>query len=751
MKSLSSNPYHLPNRLKILHVYPRLICGGVERVIEDIIRFSDPQRFKFDILTQEEGDNEALFEELGARILRLPYSGNDKDYRRRLRRILQEGEYTAVHCHSHREMSQVNLEAASLGIPVRIAHSHNAHQDIRGLRRLLRVLKFRRHARGATDLVGCSREALDWMFPMGGARRKIIHNGISSERFRFDSKARKEIREEFGIDESTRIILNIGRASEQKNQLHILRMAEADRNSDRLYVIIGQGPLLPSLKKKAEGLGLTNVRFLGERRDAEKWLSAADAFLFPSVFEGVGLAAMEAQAAGLGVVAGEIVPDEACMDTRLFRRIHGWSISDWLSALEDSLKDIITRDRRIEIPQESDSATTARRFCELYSPAEMIFCHPQEPAGISGGDRYNLKFVKAASKVLDSGVGTLVIDRSSGKTGGKLLLPWKTLKNIRRISRDYRRKNLKSPAWIFNTSKCLYLLPSLFYLRAHRATAIGITHHPLYIQMSGLKGKIYKIAELLFIKKLSVSVIPSEFTERILRREIKLQRLVRIPIPFDPPEYNEPVEKKEETDIKKSLVYNEISKKTRKFAKDCVKLLFIGTIEPRKGLTYLFEAMRLLQHEGLKINLKVAGKEVDQNYSESLRAMATEWNLDVSPEGYVSEDRKRRLLAEADIFVLPSEAEGFGIVLAEAMMASTPVVAFRNSGVIDVIGPDEERGMLAADRDAASLASAIRTLIENDALRSEKVRNAIEWTHRLSSTEDFEHAVGHLCGNILQS
>ncbi len=750
MKSFSYDNKSYRRPVRVLHVYPHLICGGVERVMEDIIRHLDSGRFSFDILTQEEGDNEEVFENLGVRILRLPYSGDDRGYRAGVRKVLQEGKYDAVHCHSHREMSSVNMEAAALKIPVRIAHSHNAHQDITGIRRWLRGLKFHRHSRGATDLLACSQAARDWMFPFGGSRRKVIPNGISIGRFRFNAKAREEIRRKYNIPDSVKIILNIGRASLQKNQSHIVNLAKADRNSDRLYVIIGDGPLLDSLKKGAWESGMTNILFLGERHDVEKWLSAADVFLFPSIFEGQGLAPMEAQAAGLEVIAGEGTPEEACIRPGHFHRIEGWDISTWLQKVQDCCDRAGRHNREVTIPEEFDSACVAAKFSDLYSPAKLIFCNPVKPAWITGGDRYNLQFAQAASKALGGRVRMLSITQATESKVCKLLLPWRTLRTITKIVNDYRRKGLKAPAWLFNTSKCLYLLPGLLYLKTRGATTLGITHHPLYIQMKGWKRKIYKLAELYFIKNLTLRIIPSAFTGRILSGEIKELTQEFIPIPFDLPKTPGNSRENEEEKAKKSSDYNIISKKTCKFAKDCAGLLFIGTIEPRKGLTYLFEAMRLLHDEGLKVNLKVAGKEVDQNYSGSLRTMASEWHLDVSWEGYVSEETKQKLLSEADIFVLPSEAEGFGIVLVEAMLTGTPVVAFRNSGVVDVIGPAEERGLLAADRDPKALAAAIRTMIEDEELRAQKVSNAMQWTSHLSSAEDFERAVEHLCGNTLQ-
>ena len=240
-------------------------------------------------------------------------------------------------------------------------------------------------------------------------------------------------------------------------------------------------------------------------------------------------------------------------------------------------------------------------------------------------------------------------------------------------------------------------------------------------------------------------------------KNIPGREVTLIPIPFEKRHFGDVkrlnpnffIENDINSAINRDLIADEW-KKIGKFAKEKTELLFIATIEPRKGLDYLLSAMTILNRNNVRTRLTVAGKVIDEAYALKLRSEALSAGLDVDWLGYVDEERKLSLFREADIFVLPSEAEGFGIVLVEAMMAATPVVSFRNSGMIYVIGPDDDRGLTATDGNPEDLAEAITRFIKDPDLRYEKVSAALDWTQSLPSPIDFDRDIKILCGHILQ-
>ncbi|MDE5652723.1 MAG: oligosaccharide flippase family protein [Muribaculaceae bacterium] len=297
----------------VLHVYPRLTVGGIENVILNIIRYSDRERFRHEVLVQEEGDVDEIFREHGATIHRVPFDGDREAYRRSVAGLMRERGVAAVHAHQHHQMMLVNEIAKGAGVACRIAHSHSSHQDWPGWKRSLRLLKFHRNSRGATHCVGCSREALEWLFPLRRVSGSVAINGIATDAWRFDPEARLCTRKELGISESTTVFLNVGRCERSKNQDFILTLARERMDRDELFIIVGDGPLYDSLRDRIERERIDNVVLYGRSLVVDRLTSMADVFLFPSVYEGLPLAALEAQTSGLTVLLSDQIPSEADM------------------------------------------------------------------------------------------------------------------------------------------------------------------------------------------------------------------------------------------------------------------------------------------------------------------------------------------------------------------------------------------------------------------------------------------------------
>lgn len=318
---------------RILHVYPQLNCGGTEMVIYNLIKFGNHAEYKFDLLVQCPGDNESIFRELGCEI---HYVENKdiRDYAKCIREFFNEHHFDIIHTHMHIGMDIVLREAEITGIAHRIAHSHNARIDLP--RWIWPIRYFRNHSfeKYATDLFGCSALALKWLFPTRWKSGHVIYNGIDMDKFRFNSAMRAKYRQNSGIDDRTRVFVNTGRCTNQKNQFFILDLAQKCKDKDYIFIIIGDGPLYADLKKQCEERHLSNVRLLGKCDDVARWLCAADAFLFPSIYEGLGIVAIEAQASGLPVIAADTIPAEADMELGTFHHLSLRDTEAWLAALD---------------------------------------------------------------------------------------------------------------------------------------------------------------------------------------------------------------------------------------------------------------------------------------------------------------------------------------------------------------------------------------------------------------------------------
>lgn len=301
--------------------------GGVESVIMNYYRHIDRSRIQFDFLcnSYEKVAYEDELQSLGGHTFHFPArSKNYPGYRRELTRFFREhaGEYAAIWVNI---CSLANIDylklAAKYGIPKRIIHSHNsANMDSR-LRGLLHRYNRQQIGKYATDFWACSEEAARWFYPPDICSRAVIlHNAIDVKRMAFDAAGRESIRRQMGWQDVF-VIGNIGRLHFEKNQrfaLDILTQLIAKAPSVRL-VLIGQGEDEAMLRGRIaqEGLG-QYVYMAGVQSNIRDWLSSFDLFLFPSIFEGLPIAAMEAQANGVPVLASETaMPSEVRMNANL--------------------------------------------------------------------------------------------------------------------------------------------------------------------------------------------------------------------------------------------------------------------------------------------------------------------------------------------------------------------------------------------------------------------------------------------------
>ena len=290
--------------IRILHIVTYMDRGGLETMLMNCYRHIDRAQIQFDFLVHREfrADYDDEIESLGGRIYRLPrLNPFSPGYKKALLDFFKgHPEYRIVHCHLDC-MSAIPLAAAKkCGVPVRIAHSHNSSQD-KNWKYLLKRYFMKKIPAAATHLFACSDEAGAFMFP--GENVTVIKNGIESEKFTFDPAVREEMRRALGLD--TQIVVgHIGRFMPQKNHAFLIDdFAEVRKQADATLLLVGEGPLREQIMEKVRALGLADsVMFLGLRSDVNRILQAVDVFVMPSVYEGLPLAVVEAQSAGLACI-----------------------------------------------------------------------------------------------------------------------------------------------------------------------------------------------------------------------------------------------------------------------------------------------------------------------------------------------------------------------------------------------------------------------------------------------------------------
>lgn len=307
--------------IRILHVVTYMGRGGLETMLMNYYRSIDRTKVQFDFLTHRdfEADYDAEILALGSRIYHLPpLNPFGRGYLSALDRFFAEHrEYRIVHSHLDC-MSGIPLKAAKKhGVPVRIAHSHSSRQDF-DLKYPLKLLFKRTIAKQATHLFACAEAAGHWMF--GTDRFHVVNNAIDTMRYAFDPKVRASVRTELGISPDAIIVGHVGRFMTPKNHGFLLELF-AQLPPDTRLLLVGDGELRQQTEQLAEQLHIRDrVIFAGLRTDVDRMLQAMDVFVFPSLYEGLPLSIVEAQAAGLPCLISDKVPIE-CKKTELVTQL----------------------------------------------------------------------------------------------------------------------------------------------------------------------------------------------------------------------------------------------------------------------------------------------------------------------------------------------------------------------------------------------------------------------------------------------
>lgn len=310
--------------IRILHVVTYMGRGGLETMIMNYYRHIDRSKVQFDFLVHRDfrADYDDEIESLGGRIYRIPRLVPwSRSYRNTLAQFFcAHPEYKIVHVHQDCLSSVALKIAQKCGIPVRIAHSHSASQD-KNLKYLLKLCYKRSIPTYATELFACGEEAGRWMF--GGAPYRVVNNAINTNLYAYDPQRTCEIRTALKISHDTFVIGHVGRFDAVKNHTFLLdvfaEVNQQDPNS--VLLLVGDGVLRQEMEKKAADLGIANrVIFTGIRSDVPDLMQAMDCFAFPSIYEGIPVTLIEAQAAGIPCLVSDGVPVE-CAKTNLLKQI----------------------------------------------------------------------------------------------------------------------------------------------------------------------------------------------------------------------------------------------------------------------------------------------------------------------------------------------------------------------------------------------------------------------------------------------
>lgn len=363
--------------IRVLNLFTIMDRGGAETMVMNYYRHIDRTKVQFDFLVHREqrGAYDDEIEALGGRIYRMYpiYPQNFAKYKRDIHTFFKEHpEYRIIHSH----MSELGYfafkEAAKQGVPVRICHAHNAPHGF-DMKMVMRNYFKKRMMPYITHLFMCGVESGRWLYGKKNEDRFImLNNAIDAKMYSFNTSKHIQVRNQFGIQNEL-VVGHVGRFNPQKNHPFLMEIFAAllKKEPNAVLLLVGGGNDMPKIQAKAQELGIAeHVRFLGVRSDVAGLMQAMDVFVFPSLYEGLPVTMVEAQASGLPCLISDKVPSECILTEGLVEVVPLSETADvWTEKILESCNTPRT-DRRAEIAAHGfDITTEAVKLQEFYISA----------------------------------------------------------------------------------------------------------------------------------------------------------------------------------------------------------------------------------------------------------------------------------------------------------------------------------------------------------------------------------------------
>ncbi|MCR6110904.1 glycosyltransferase family 1 protein [Bacillus sp. A301a_S52] len=324
--------------VRVLHAVVNMNRGGAETLIMNLYRHLDRSAVQFDFLTSYEGEFDAEITSLGGQVHRLPAlkEVGHFQYLKAVNDFFKTNkQYSVVHAHMDKMSGHILSSAKRHGVAIRIAHSHSTSSEGHLAIRSYKWYTGQKINRAATDRLACSQSAGSWLFGRS-VNFKKINNSIDSKSFEYSHEKRMNVRKEFGLSEEHFVLGHVGRFSQPKNHTFLIHMflKVVTHIPNARLLLVGEGPLKENIMSLVERLKLEDhIVFLGKRSDIPDLLTGCDAFVFPSLYEGLPVSLVEAQASGLPCLVSDHVTHEIDIGAGLIQFLTLRESEQWVKSL----------------------------------------------------------------------------------------------------------------------------------------------------------------------------------------------------------------------------------------------------------------------------------------------------------------------------------------------------------------------------------------------------------------------------------
>lgn len=363
-------------KITVLHCFGKMNIGGAETMLMNIYRHLDREKYQFDFLVFQSGEGlyDKEIEELGGHIYILPNISNVgiiKYIRNLIGFFNSHPQYQIIHSHMDWIGGYIALAAAFAKKKKRIVHAHAVQSVFQDsfMKKIAISLSKILIELFATDKFACSREAADNLF-LSKKEAYLIKNAIDLGTF--IKKPEMDLFKEYQIQDDTLILGHVGSFSENKNQGFLIELVDILRKKGKkviLFLIGRESELCEQLKQRVRELSLEEqIIFTGVKTNIADYMNQFDMFLFPSYSEGLGIVAIEAQAARCQCLISDTIPTEVDMGLGLVTFLKLDDKEKWIDKIENYEKNTLSKEDiyRVMVRNGYDIKNSTKEIEEIY-------------------------------------------------------------------------------------------------------------------------------------------------------------------------------------------------------------------------------------------------------------------------------------------------------------------------------------------------------------------------------------------------